>query len=149
MCIYVGALFSGCEKQLMLISDLLNGNFQIDTTLLRLANEIGLLASLSHTLAKLDNFLHNRCLFGKYLNYFLESGWRSGRVCSAFYSICFCTWRFCPSSHGVLAEDFWCDGGMTQKLPYWRQWKAVLYTGLCAGYAFVFAFGKYVLENNL
>lgn len=94
----------------MLISNLPNGNLQVNIILLRLVSEIGLLASLSHTLAKLDNFLHNCCLFGKYLNYFLESGWRSGRVCSVFYSIYYCIRRLCPTSHWGLAENYWCEG---------------------------------------
>lgn len=96
----------------MLISKLPNGNLQVNIILLRLVSEIGLLASLSHTLAKLDNFLHNCCLFGKYLNYFLESGWRSGRVCSVFYSIYYCIRRLCPTSHWGLAKNYWCERRM-------------------------------------
>lgn len=59
------------EGELILVSDLPNRNLQIDTILLRLANEVGLLASLSHMLAKLDNFLHNCCLIWKMLKLFL------------------------------------------------------------------------------
>lgn len=90
----------------MLTSNLANGNLQVDTILLRLANETGLLASLSHILTKLDSILHNCCLFGICLNYFLENGGKSGRVCSGVYSIYYCIGRLCPTSHGGLAKDY-------------------------------------------
>lgn len=134
----------------MFNSDLPNGNLQVHITLLRLVSEIGLLAFLSHKLSKLENFLHNCCLFGKYLNYFLESGWRSGRVCSGFYSIYYCITRLCPTSHWGLAKHYWCEGRTLAKTKETLlETEATLNADPSTCLTSVFTCGKCVLKNHL
>lgn len=130
--------------------DLPNGNLHVHITLLRLLSEIGLLAFLSHKLAKLENLLHNCCLFGKFLYCFLESGWRSGRVCSQSYSIYNCIRRLCPTSHWGLAKDYWCEGCvLADTKETLLETEAALYADLCTCLTSIFTFRKCTQEQSL